>query len=65
LYIFKHDSALGEAPSHRLFDLVKPKLKDGVVSPRKFEDYAIPDLDLSKLPPGVTLETPFAAYAMA
>jgi CRISPR-associated protein Csd2 len=65
LYVFKHDSALGEAPAHRLFDLVKPKLKDGVVSPRRFEDYAIPDLDSTNLPPGVALETPFTAYAMA
>ena len=41
LIIFKHDSALGNAPSHKLFDLVKIAKKDGVVVPRKFADYEV------------------------
>ena len=41
LIIFKHDSALGNAPSHKLFDLVKIAKKDGVVVPRKFAEYGV------------------------
>jgi hypothetical protein len=44
---------------------VNIKLKEGVVNPRKFEDYEIPDIDPAKLPIGVTLETPLAVYAAA
>ena len=65
LFVFKHDSALGEAPAHRLFDLVTTKLKDGVVSPRNFSDYESPSVDSAKLPTGVELITPFAASAAA
>jgi CRISPR-associated protein Csd2 len=65
LFVFKHNSALGEAPSHRLFDLVTTKVKDGVVSPRKYFDYETPSLDQTKLPAGVTLLTPFAIPAAA
>ncbi len=65
LFVFKHDSALGEAPAHRLFDLVTVKLKDGVVSPRNFSDYETPSVDSSKLPAGVQLITPFAASVAA
>lgn len=53
--IFKHETALGNAPSHKLFDLVQIARKPGVVVPRSFKDY---DLDLperSSLPPGVEL----------
>ncbi len=52
LIIFKHDSALGNAPSHKLFDLVKIAKKDGVVVPRKFADDEV-TIDRSTLPPGV------------
>ena len=52
LIIFKHDSALGNAPSHKLFDLVKIARKDGVVVPRKFADYEV-TVDRSALPSGV------------
>ncbi len=65
LFVFKHDSALGEAPAHKLFDLVNPRLKDGVVSPRKYSDYEPPSVDASKLPKGVQLINPFAAAAAA
>ena len=55
LIIFKHDSALGNAPSHKLFDLVKIAKKDGVVVPRKFTDYKLTDVAAirSALPSGV------------
>lgn len=54
LYVFKHDSALGNAHAHSLFDRIQPRLKDGVTVPRDFGDYivAINDRDL---PTGVTL----------
>lgn len=41
LYIFKHDSAIGNAPSHLLFDKIAIKKKDEVEVPRKFSDYNI------------------------
>lgn len=54
LYVFKHDSELGNAPAHALFERIQPKLKGGVSVPRSFADYdvAIQDADL---PAGVTL----------
>jgi CRISPR-associated protein Csd2 len=65
LFVFQHNSALGEAPAHRLFDLVAPRLKDDAVSPRKYSDYDVPSVDVSKLPEGVRLLTPFAMPAAA
>jgi CRISPR-associated protein Csd2 len=41
LVIFKHDSALGNAPSHKLFDLVKIEKKANVEVPRKYADYDV------------------------
>jgi CRISPR-associated protein Csd2 len=41
IFIFKHRDELGNAPSHKLFDLVKVQRKDGVIIPRKFDDYAV------------------------
>ena len=55
LFVFKHSSALGEAPAHRLFESVKAKLKDGVVTPRSFDDYVVSGPDPASLPPGVEL----------
>ena len=54
LYVFKHDSELGNAPAHALFERIQAKLKAGVLVPRNFDDYdvAIQDADL---PAGVTL----------
>jgi CRISPR-associated protein Csd2 len=65
LFVFKHNSALGEAPAHLLFESVKAKLKDGVVAPRSIDDYEISGPDKASLPPGVELlETPaIAAFA--
>lgn len=55
LIIFKHDSALGNAPSHKLFDLVKIVKKEDVAVPRKFTDYEVSDVATirSALPSGV------------
>ena len=52
LYIFKHDSTLGNCPSHVLFDKVKVSLKEEKPS-RQFADYTI-NLD-DAMPEGVTL----------
>lgn len=54
LYVFKHDSELGNAPAHTLFERIKPRLKDGVTVPRSFSDYDIA-VDEADLPAGVTL----------
>ncbi|QDT16412.1 type I-C CRISPR-associated protein Cas7/Csd2 [Alienimonas californiensis] len=60
LIAFKHDSALGNAPAHKLFSRVKtPGLADSAreTPPRRFEDYE-PQIavDLADLPVGVTVE---------
>ena len=52
LIVFKHASALGNAPSHKLFDVVKIVKKDGVTVPRKFADYEV-TIDQSAIPAGV------------
>ena len=41
LIIFKHDSEFGNAPAHKLFDLVKIEKKEGVETPRSYNDYVI------------------------
>lgn len=54
LYVFKHDSELGNAPAHTLFDRIRPKLKPDVAVPRAFGDYEIA-VDESGMPQGVQL----------
>jgi len=55
LYVFKHDSALGNAPSHKLFSLVTVgRVADGKKPARAFSDYAVA-VDREALPQGVTL----------
>jgi len=41
LIVFKHDTALGNAPAHKLFDAVKIELKDKSLPPRSFADYVV------------------------
>ena len=53
LIIFKHDSALGNAPSHKLFELVKIAKKADVAVPRKFSDYEVLVPSKDGLPSGV------------
>lgn len=55
LIIFKHDSALGNAPSHKLFDLVKIVKKKDVVVPRKFADYEVAVPKKEDIPSGVEI----------
>lgn len=55
LYIFKHDSALGNAPAHVLFDKIKVEKKPDVTAPRCFDDYTI-TVD-ETMPNGVSFES--------
>lgn len=42
LYVFKHDSELGNAPAHKLFDLIQVKRSNGDDGPpRSFDDYSV------------------------
>lgn len=54
LYVFEHESKLGNAPAHELFARIKVKLKEGVSAPRAFADYAV-SVDDRNLPSGVKL----------
>lgn len=54
LYVFKHDSELGNAHAHALFDRIKIKRKDDVDVPRSFGDYEV-SVDEADLPAGVSL----------
>lgn len=53
LIVFKHDTALGNAPSHKLFDLVKIAKKADVAVARKFADYDVVVPEKDALPAGV------------
>lgn len=53
LYVFKHDSALGNAPASVLFDKITVEKKEGVVAPRKYSDYNV-NVD-TIMPTGVEL----------
>lgn len=55
LYVFKHATALGNAPAHSLFDRIVVRKKDGVDAPRHFSDYTVA-IDDKTLPENVTLQ---------
>ena len=54
LIIFKHDSELGNAPSHRTLDLVSVRRRDGVNIARSFGDYEV-TVNEAACPEGVTI----------
>ena len=54
LYVFKHNSELGDAPAHALFERIQ--IKKTVDVPRSFNDYAI-TVNTTDMPAGVTLIT--------
>ena len=54
LYVFKHDSELGNAHAHALFERVAIKRKEGVDVARSFADYDVA-VDDANLPSGVSL----------
>jgi CRISPR-associated protein Csd2 len=47
-----HDNELGKAPSHKLFEAVTVKRKDGVESPRSFADYEV-TINRAAIPAGI------------
>lgn len=53
LYVFKHDSELGNAHAHKLFERIKATKKVDV--PRNFSDYDVA-VDEAAMPAGVTLQ---------
>jgi len=55
LIVFKHDSALGNAPAHQLFERLSIAKKQGVTVARGFGDYDV-TLNRDNLPSGVTIE---------
>lgn len=52
IIVFKHDSALGNAPANKLFDLVSVKRKDSVEVARSFSDY---EVTIAQPPAGVEI----------
>lgn len=55
LFVFKHDSELGNAHAHSLFDRIKIKRKENVEVARNFSDYDL-SVDQASMPTGVALE---------
>jgi CRISPR-associated protein Csd2 len=60
LVVFKHDTAIGNAPAHKLFDLVTVdpsdrRKADPSIPPRSFADYVV-KVDEANVPDKVTLE---------
>ena len=58
LMVFEHESALGNAPAHRLFDRVRVEATTDGDPARGFEDYAL-EVDESELPSGVRVDRRF------
>lgn len=54
LIVFKHDKPLGNAPSHKLFELVTINRHSQSKPPRDFSDYEV-KIDRESLPQGVSL----------
>jgi CRISPR-associated protein Csd2 len=58
LYVFKHDSELGNAPAHKLFDLIQVTRRDPSVPARSIADYSVEAPPPGRLAdyPGVELQ---------
>ena len=41
LIVFKHSRELGDCPEYRLFEAVEVRKKDGVIYPRRYQDYTV------------------------
>lgn len=59
LFVFEHESPLGNAPAHKLFELIENRinLKEGVETPRAYGEYIVPSVaEVSpELPAGISL----------
>lgn len=53
LILFKHDSELGNAPAHKLYETVTVTRKVGVDVPRGFSDY---EVKIGDIPKGIVLD---------
>ena len=56
IYVFTHESPLGNAPAHKLFERIVASRKPNVAIPRSFGDYTV-QVNGADLPKGVTLTT--------
>lgn len=54
LIVFEHESMLGNAPAHRLFERVRIIRKDMANPARAYSDYSV-TIDQENIPPGVTI----------
>jgi CRISPR-associated protein Csd2 len=54
LVVFRHESKMGNAPAHSLFERVSVRRKDGVSVPRSFSDYEV-SFAADGLPVGVNI----------
>lgn len=54
LHLFEHESALGNAPSHKLFEMIKV---DGPQAPRSFAEYKVTLPSQKDLPGGVMIRS--------
>jgi len=54
LVVFEHESLLGNAPAHALFDRIKIARKDSTKPARAFSDYTV-TVDKENLPAGITV----------
>ncbi len=57
LYVFTHESPLGNMPAHRLFERIQVVRNEGVEAPRAFSDYTVTVDDAGLAEKGVTLTT--------
>jgi CRISPR-associated protein Csd2 len=55
LYIFEHESALGNAPAHRLFERTRVNRRNDGKPPRSFSDYEVVIDPDDSLPSGIKL----------
>ena len=55
LIVFRHDSELGNAPAHKLFDSVKVRRVNTDAAPRSYSDYVV-EVDTASLPDGVSCQ---------
>jgi len=58
LYVFKHESELGNTPAHKLFELVDVKRRDETRPARAFSDYKV-TFSKDRVPAGVTPDEMF------
>lgn len=55
MIVFKHSKELGDCPAYKLFDAVKVHRKEGVMYPRKYEDYVVA-VDETAIPESVQMK---------